>query len=253
MAEQLPDADLQRASENLKRLHGYFAARSSWETADEAAAEILSAIRGTVDDTVKAIVAIMEKLGIMVPSAVRFSEAPQQPDGELDSATLGKFQTFLGQLKVWFQSRSEAAVSPTGAKLLRDVHESLIGTTIALAIIIDGEAPDLESSADQRAAAIPPKRAKLELLETDQTPMLVDFQGKKQLTGEAQDLLATFIKENELEMPEYKRTKLEENVVRWLESAPEGMMLVIKIGGLHGRYEPFPSYTPKPREEVPGD
>jgi hypothetical protein len=253
MADQLADADLQRAAENLKRLHGYFAARSSWEAADEAAAELMSAIRGTANDTVSAIVIIMEKLGIMVPGAVKFGEAPQQPAGKLDAATLGKFHKFLGQLKAWFQSRADAAVSPTGTKLLRAAHESLIGTTVALAIIIDGEAPDLESSARQQAPAIPPKRAKLELLDTDQAPMLIDFQGKKELTGEAKDLLVAFIEENELEMPEYKKTKLEENVIRWLESAPEGMMLVIKIGGLHGRYEPFPSYTPKPREEVPGD
>jgi hypothetical protein len=253
MADQLSDADLQRASENLKRLHGYFAARSSWAAADDAAAELLSAIRSTVDDTVKAVATIMEKLGIMAPSSIRFGAAPQQPGGQLDAATLGKFQKFLGQLMTWFQSRADAAVSPTGAKLLRELHGSLVGTRIALAVIIDGEPPAEESSPSQQQAAIPPKRAKLELNDTSETPMLIDFQGKTELTGDARDLLAAFLEENELEMPEYKRAKLEENVVRWLESAPEGMMLVIKIGGLHGRYEPFPSYTPKPRVEVPGD
>jgi len=87
--------------------------------------------------------------------------------------------------------------------------------------------------------------SRLILENTTEQPLLQEFQGNVELTQDAEKRLQTFLSLNDIELNSYELRKLEEKVRRWVEATPDGQSLVLKIGGLHGKREPYPSYVPR--------
>ena len=72
--------------------------------------------------------------------------------------------------------------------------------------------------------------------------MVQDFQGLNELTEECKSLVDGFLAAWELEYTHHNRKKLLERILRWINSAPEGHVLVIKMKTVEEPYQPYPSY-----------
>lgn len=255
MAGQIGDEELKRAEENLKRLEAFFAVRTTWQAEGEAAAA-LAATRSAAAALLSSMSTLMQQLGIMLPRGMQRKERPQQPVAAFEAAKVARFTQFLTQLTRWVDSRAGFTTTPTGARSLQTVYALALTIAGDLAAIIDGEASAAEPESVQQPAQPvgppPRKTARLEMVQTLEQPLLVNLTGQPELTDHARTMLRSFVTENEIEMAEHEFRKFQSKVVRWLESTPQSSMLVIKIGGLHGRYEPFPSYAPRPPEKSEG-
>jgi hypothetical protein len=76
---------------------------------------------------------------------------------------------------------------------------------------------------------------------TPERPLLREGGRQAELTDDAKQLVAAFLAEHGLE-GEAARHRLESRMLRWLEATPTGQVLVLKMGSLTGRPEPYPTY-----------
>ena len=72
--------------------------------------------------------------------------------------------------------------------------------------------------------------------------MVQDFQGMNELTEECKNLVDGFLAAWSLEYSYYNRKRLLERILRWINSAPEGHVLVIKMKTVEEPFQPYPSY-----------
>ncbi len=254
MAEHIADEELSRAEENLKRLLAYFSMRISWQAGGDGA-EALEAARRSTTTLLQTLADNMQQAGIMLPKGMQRKQRDQQPAAAFEAAKVLRFSQFLEQLDRWFVSRAGYTTSPAGARTVQTVYAIALSIKDDLSSIIDGPpeepepAPAAQPAKPAGPTAVPPKRAKLKMENTTEQPLIDELKGKNELSNHAKDMLSTFLTENEIEMSDAEQRHFEGKVVGWLESTPESSMLVIKIGGLHGRYKPFPSYAVKQQPE----
>ncbi len=65
----------------------------------------------------------------------------------------------------------------------------------------------------------------------------------KELTEDCQKLVDDYLTAWGLEYSYIKRKKLLERILRWITSAPEGHVLVMKMKTAEEPFEPYPSYV----------
>jgi hypothetical protein len=82
----------------------------------------------------------------------------------------------------------------------------------------------------------------LALDDTDEHPMVQEFRGLTELTAECTGMVDEFLAAWGIEYSYYNRKKLLERILRWINSAPEGHVLVIKMKTVEEPYQPYPSY-----------
>lgn len=248
MAEQVTLQELEKAAGNLAKITEFVAQHRS----------------GTIDpDGERALATLREAamgLGRMVNeqmyqnSIEAEAESPQLaaaiPDGRLQVARIEKFSGFIAQLDSWFKSRSGFVLPQGGGEPLRQIHSALVGLCKTVDTIWQVE-PEAASPTTQPPPAEDEyvevdRGAQLVLEDTDERPLLQEFKGVRELTPIAEELLDGFLADNKIEMALNERRRLNDKVLRWLESTPDGQLLVLKISGIHGRPEPYSSYRPKP-------
>jgi len=255
-------AKLAKAHSSVARLCHFFAARSGWRLAADA-----EPVSG---DLVRAIEALDRRLRDLVadagsaPSVARLPEATPVEDGVFDLARLTRFTTFLTDLDAWFAAQPAPPTSPEGIELLREMEATLaanlqlvMGLTAAAEAPSAGDTPtaiaadsavDDQSAAGASSPAIPtaasePGVHQLVLDDTEDRPMVQTFRGITELTPECKKVVDEFLATWSIQYDDIKRRKLRERLVRWIDSAPHGQVLVIKVRTLSEPFEPYPSYV----------
>jgi hypothetical protein len=154
--------------------------------------------------------------------------------------------------------------------MLRELEAALAGTHALLAALVEDDtrresttipAPDAaqtavpmpppgdESPGDERLrptpVAVDPDGRPMQLVldDTDELPMVQSFQGIKELTPECKHLVDDFLNSWDIEYGGIKHKKLLQRLVRWIDAAPHGQVLVIKMQTLAEPFEPYPSYV----------
>jgi hypothetical protein len=250
---------LAKANGNVKRLCEFFAARRDWgyvPAADAPVRELSSAAAGVGGQLRR----LMDACGA-VPDPPADPIIESVGDGTHDIARLQRFTSFLRDLDIWFAAQPEAPTDPAAITALREM-DAHIGCMVAIfeeATIttggsdepvdaVEAEAADHTTDSGEPARNTIPKGKEgvpkqLVLDDTDERPLVQDFQGISELTPECEKLADEFLTAWDIELSYYSRKKFFERLLRWISSAPEGQVLVIKMKTAEEPYEPYPSYV----------
>lgn len=247
MSDEITIAELEKAARNIGRVSDYLGARRNWTLASSTE-EVLAATRDAADSFTEYLTAVMAARQIKIST-----ESQQTPDllppAELDPSRLVKFTDFLNQLRHWFTRKGDATLAIGGEDRLREIHSALTTTRSAadsLLAVAEARRAASDREATEFAEIVEVDReARLVLEHTDATPLLQEFKGVAELTPKAKEILQQFVDEHELDLGPFEKRRLQDRVLRWIESTPEGQVLVLKISGLHGRAEVYSSYQSK--------
>ena len=249
---------LSKANGDVKKLCEFFAARKGWEVATDTAESLhgLQAATTAVDERLKALIAKCDA----EPSPAFQPVVEVLPVGVLDSTRLIRFATFLRDLDTWFDAQTFPADCPDGTAVLKEM-EAHLACMITLIETISPQpnqqtAAGFSSQNDGSAQAGEPDSAprdsianvaesapqQLALDDTEEHPMVQDFQGMNELTTECKELVDGYLAAWNIEYSYYNRKKLLERILRWINSAPEGHVLVIKMKTAEEPFDTYPSY-----------
>ena len=264
MPLEFSEEELRRTAHNLERLRDFLIARRSWSVPG-GVEDACTVIR----ETSTALTAAIDALGAEeAHDGAGHEDLPNPlPAGELDGERLRKFAKFLEQLRVWFAGRQGWTVPSGATDATSSIRRFLIGTRSAIDEILarsgaggdaaedDGSAPVEEDAAaegpDEPEVLYPPNPdARLVVEDTHEAPALQEFRGQIELAYEAKGRLMTFLEENHVSFNSYEQHAFEAKVVRWIQATPEGSALVIKVSGLQGKIEPYPTYAPKTQDQA---
>lgn len=249
---------LAKANGNVKKLCEFFTARSHWTVARdcEESARNLTAAAAKLDDHLK----------VLIRSAGFDPTSPFDPlvepkdSGAHDGAKLDRFTTFLRDLDSWLTAQPGPATDPDVIAGFQEMESCLcriveVTGSIAGPKTSESETPGTQDD-DSTPAGEPPDPAtattaatpgenphQLALDDTEDHPMVQEFQGLSELTDECKKLVDDFLEAWNLEYSYYNRKKLLERILRWINSAPDGHVLVIKMKTAEEPYEPYPSYV----------
>ena len=199
---------------------------------------------------------------------------PAEPDvesigaGTHDHSRLVRFTTFLRDLAAWFAAQPGPPTDEKAVTSLRNMEAHVVCMTSVVQHTItstlsapsgdDTGNPDATGSTiegivtDASGAA-----AQLVLDNTEARPLIQEFHGIEELTPECERLADEFIEAWGIELSYYNRKKFLERLLRWISSAPDGQVLVIKMKTAEEPYEPYPSYVARDRllsrESEPSD
>lgn len=253
---------LTKANGNVKKLCEFFVARKDWTLpigAEQLVGELVAATNK-----------FDEHLRVLIRACGAEPTSPCEPlvesqgVGTHDSVRIERFTAFLRDLDAWLTAQPGPSTDPDAIAALQEM-EGFAGCIIGVAV---GFAGDLENSEmvspppldDDAAQAVEPDVTpgdmrdntdateqegaphQLALDDTDAHPMVQEFQELTELTTECTELVDGYLAAWGLEYSYYNRKKLLERILRWINSAPEGHVLVIKMKTAEEPYEPYPSY-----------
>lgn len=266
----LPDGDLERARHNLQRVCDFLAIHTAPPAAGGGRPEVSRLFDAAVG-LCQRLQPVLEANGVSPPRPLP-AVAEAAGGRPLDATRAGRFSDFIAQLEQWFAVQAGLTASTQGVAAVRAMYASLITIRSATSVLLDqidaappaapdetasagGEhdVPAASGSAEIPAAPPPPplplaqprSNRKLLLVDLDERPLLAQFQGANELTETAVTSLTEFLDEHGIELSSYDRRRLDDKVRRWIEATPDGQALVLKVGGLRGSLEPFPSYVPR--------
>ncbi len=249
---------LAKANGNVNKLCEFFSARRNWTLAADS------------EPSARAVTTAATKLGehllVLIRSAGADPLSPFEPTvesheiGTHDRPRLDRFTGFLSDLDAWLVAQPGPSRDPEVITALREM-ESYVRCIIEVTGAIKGEAeapapaapapPDdgairpaeTGDSSDEAVASTPeggPQQLALD--DTDEHPMVQEFRGMNELTKECTEKIDEFLTAWGIEYSYYNRKKLLERILRWINSAPEGHVLVIKMKTVEKPFQPYPSY-----------
>jgi hypothetical protein len=244
---------LAKANGNVKKLCEFFAARSHWTLPTDG--------EPSARDAAAAAAKLAEHLKVLIRAAGSDPRSPFEPlvetqdSGTHDCARLDRFTAFLRDLDAWLVAQPGPSTDPEVIAALQEM-ESYVFSIAELTGALTGESEAPAPSDDGAALAADPDGAahatiastpegvplQLALDDTDEHPMVQEFQGMNELTEECKKLIDEFLAAWDLDYSYYNRNKLLERILRWINSAPEGHVLVIKMKTVEEPYQPYPSY-----------
>ena len=248
---------LAKANRDVTKLCEFFAPRRGWNLAHDAheAARDLAAAASTLDDHLTALIARYDSQ----PVQHVLPDVGLLPTGELDNGRLKRFAIFLHDLDAWLSAQSCPTDYPEGVDELRGMEANLaciIELVEAISSSPDPSTAPGSPADDAPQAEVPVSPARectstgpddgpqqLILDDTDERPLVQELQGIKELTEDCQKLVDDYLTAWGLEYSYIKRKKLLERILRWITSAPEGHVLVMKMKTAEEPFEPYPSYV----------
>jgi hypothetical protein len=280
MPEEITIQELQKVSRNLERLAEFIGARRGWTLAsgDKTAATYAR----EAGESLSKEIAGMTDGEIELPSSFN-QPSLLEPSGRVSAKRLSKFADFMVQLQQWFASHKNINLPAGSEESIRSIQGSLGGTSDALGLLLESavletisttrstvgaaesssaptidrpfavnvsqpeaaDGPEPLTSVDLGPVADVDRDARLILDHTKELPLLQNFQGVAELTVEAEEQLDSFLAEQGVELGEYETHRIHDKVLRWIEAAPTGNVLTIKISGLFGKPEAYSSYQPR--------
>jgi len=262
---------LAKANRDVKKLCESFAARKNWTLAHDAGASgaNLAAAATRLDDRLKELIASLGS----EPAPPAEPAVELLPAGSFDDGRLSRITVFLRDLDTWFAAQDVAADSSESLSELKEMQARLTciaGLIRVVSATADAHAHPASTTDDRGPATAPdevtdgipatvPEGAPLQLVldDTDETPMIQEVQGIMELTDDCKQAVDDFLAAWHLKFSYIKRKKLLERLLRWISSAPEGHVLVMKMKTAEEPFEPYPSYVSRdvlagtPPEEAP--
>ncbi len=240
----MPDAQLAKAAATVGRVAAFLESHRTTRLDP-----VVSSAAGTVRDAASALAVLVRA---RLPEGARpgAPDVDDAPTGPLDHERLTRFATYLGDLRHWFTELGELGLSPPTVMHLEDLLGALQTIQEAVASFVAAEERGAVAAVHHRPT--PPSdlpgpvqestvSSRMVFHDTPDHPLLREIHGQHELTEEAKQLVAKFLDDNGLD-DATSRHRLETRMLRWLEATPNGQVLVLKMGALTGRPEPYPTY-----------
>jgi hypothetical protein len=247
MPGQITVAELEKAARNLERLAQFLGERRAWMLASDAEAAAIS-----VRNAAASLAALLAE---MVGRETAAPEKLRQPDkltvaSTVSGSRLAKFAEFIDQLQDWFASHHGSPMPPDSDEAVSSILHSLAVAERSINELMKPPvaAADVSQAVvcgDLGPVAEVDMNARLVLEDSVQTPLLQVFRGVSELTPQAKRLVEEFFAKQGIELEGNDRRRIHDKTLRWIQSTPEGHVLVIKLSGLSGRAEAYSSYRPK--------
>jgi hypothetical protein len=258
MSQQSLTTKLVQANANMKKLSEFFVARREWAFTPEAKPSILD-LAGAVSDVGEEVRTLMARCGAN-PAGEKTPDVEDLGAGTHDHARLQRFLVFLRDLRVWFAAQIGPPTDSDGIAALRemDSYVACMNTIFRKALKQQAANPSAQPTASEPAvqdvgSSEPPLKKppvqfgkcppQLVLDDTESDPMVQEFRGRKELTPECERRADAYLAAWDVELGYYHRKKLLERILRWIMSAPDGQVLVIKMKTIEEPFEPYPSYV----------
>ena len=248
---------LVKAHDNVARLCDFFACRRTWELADgdrSAAGELVDAAH-SLDERLRTM--ILQAGAVPLPPARIEVEA--RPQGVLELDRTRRFAAYLRELDAWFAAQPGPPSSPAGvievqrtqalvARILILVDELALPSAEAAAPSAEAAPaapqPDAVEVASTPRPEPDPKLPRMVVLDDSEAcPMVQEFRGIKELTPDCKEAVARFLAAWEIEHNPSQHKKLLDRLLRWIVSAPDGQVLVLKVKTASEPFEPYPAYV----------
>lgn len=218
---------LAKANGNIKKLCEFFAARRDWVYAPEAEA--------STRDLAEAAAGVGEQLRRLMDACDAEPADPMEPTidsigtGTHDNARLLRFTTFLRDLDAWFAAQENAPTEPEAVESIREMaaHVSCMAGLFQAAQIagqsslegtpsqeggIDTSTDIVDGSDREPPVPIKPGAPKqLVLDDTDDRPLVQEFQGISELTPDCEKLADEYLTAWDIELSYYNRKKFLED------------------------------------------
>lgn len=260
MSQESLTQQLAKANGDVTKLCEFFAGRTNWDLAADA--------DPSARDLLAAATKLDEHLGVLLRATGTEPAKRLQPEiaavgaGSYDGARLVRFAAFLRDLDAWLVAQPGPTKDPDGIATLRDIEANLsyIVTTVEALTTTPDQTTDAEPADDDGApetiqtddasaiAAMTGDEGQplqLVLDDTDERPLVHEFQGRNELTQACEELVDGFLAAWGVEYSYYNRKKLLDQLLRWIASAPEGHALVLKMKTAEKPYAPYPNYVSK--------
>lgn len=260
MSQESLTQQLAKANGDVTKLCEFFAGRTNWDLAADAdpSARDLLAAATKLDEHLR----VLLRATGTEPTKRLHSKVAAVGAGSHGGARLLRFAAFLRDLDAWLVAQPGPTKDPDGIATLRDMEANLsyiVATVEALTTTPgqttdaepadDGGDPESIQTDDGSGMAVTTnaegKPLQLVLDDTDEKPLVHEFQGRSELTSACEELVDGFLAAWGLEYSYYNRKKLLEQLLRWITSAPEGQVLVLKMKTAEEPFAPYPSYVSK--------
>jgi hypothetical protein len=259
MSQETLTQKLAKANVDISKLCAFFAARPEWLLATDAGqpALQLSAAAGAFHDHLKT---LLDESGVDRADPYH-PKVSSVGSGAHERTRLLRFAAFLRDLDAWLAAQTEPTGEPEAIVELRTM-ESKLSCLVAAADAVAGAQvePASEEFAGNDDVAIEPAElggepvgtvaagpegAPLQLVldDADERPMVQTFQDTDELTQDCERLVEEFLVSWGIDYNYADLLKLRQRVLRWITSAPEGQVLVLKMKTLEEPVEPYPSYV----------
>jgi hypothetical protein len=267
--------ELRKAAKNLKRSEEFLAARGRW-TLESDGRSVMLDTHDTLKDMCETVEAILLYNDIPVKTDPR--QTPEQvPASTFDADRLRRFASYFDRLHHWFLTHAKLEIEAGGESILGQIYGSLMAIQRSIGRFIkwsSGEEHSVEApeeSKTSRSTAPPSESAMVDRIfdgvsaeeSTDSArpaasrpPQLVLAEDPSdpwykwvspsdiELTPSARERIFEFLAGNGVEFFRYQREKFADEVRRRIENAPEGYMLIVKVGGDESDRKPFLGYEP---------
>jgi hypothetical protein len=259
MAQASLTQQLEKANGNVKKLCEFFVARREMDfpgASEDAARELKAAAAG-----------LAVRIRTMMQAIEVEPDDPARPDveslgpGAHDLARVQRFTSFLRDLDTWIGAQKDLPEGKAAAIALQEMESHIVCMVQLIEILLTAKEatdPSAFADADEGATqAVDPEDSDLSTIVTDdkgtitnlvlddteEHPLVQEFQGIRELTPECERLADEFLASWDIELSYYNRKKFLERLLRWITSAPDGQVLVIKMKTIEEPYEPYPSYV----------
>lgn len=258
MAQDPLTQKLVKANGDLGKLCDFFAGHAGWSAADDAdrAARDLAAAAAAFDEHLRVLIQVCGA----ETAPPDHHGTTDSGSGTLDAARLARFAGFLRDLDAWLVAQPGPTTDPEGIEALRTMQSRvafLLAAAAGLApdaAAAPAPAPEPETPRNEisdptvgsGAAPAPTSGAGPQILvldDTDEHPMVQEFQNRKELTPACEALVDGFLAAWEIDYAYTQRKRLLDRLLRWITSAPEGHVLVLKMKTAEEPHEPYPSYV----------
>lgn len=255
---------LAKANANMRKLCEFFAARREWDYPPETEQAItgLASATAHLSDELRKLMALCGAN----PTAARIPEVRSLGTGTHDPDRLQRFVVFVRDLGIWFSAQTSPPTESGGIAALREMdgHVGSLDQLLGEGLRALKEAKQTErQQADPTPAPAPEPAAppptepdeeieeeeyegfenQLVLENRENRPLIQVFQGREELTPECERMADKFLAAWQVDLNNYQRKKFLQKIQRWITSAPDGQVLVIKMKTIEEPYEPYPSYV----------
>jgi len=257
MTEQITSMEIAKAAHNLERLAEFIGVRRRWTLAKAGHSPAEGALKA--GEAIAEMICEMTGEEIVTPVGVE-QPSDLKPAGEVSAGRLARFADYLDQLRQWFEAHAGMQLPSGSEDHVRSIQRSLAATGEALSLLLEDKAPEPEPQKDLFSEPEPLTRAdlgpvakvdanaRLILDHTWQKSLLQKRDGILRLTPKTAKMLDTFFADQSFELNSHERRRLYEKIQRWIESTPNGRVLVLRVSGLSGKPDVLSSFQPKEGE-----
>ena len=259
---ELVREELERSADNLGKIGKWLAERVSWSY--DGPRETLERLQKAADGVGATALSLLRSDRSTAPP-----ELPERPDPLAPEALppdrLERMAAFAVDLERWLDARKTWSVPADALLALRRIS----GSTMIVVGVADSLLQRANPEPEPRSETQPsphqemPTRPQadpdpetvgsrstdcrpLVLVDDNETSLVSRPAGRPpELGATAAIMLGEFLDDHGIEMSRADRRRFDDKLVRWIEATPEGQALVLKVGGLRGQVEPYPSYVPR--------